>query len=46
VSKIRRIEFFQSDLPPWCGIGTPTQGPTPLTVNFSSAGSSDPEGKF
>ena len=23
----------------------PTQGPTPLVVNFSSAGSSDPEGK-
>ena len=24
---------------------SPTQGPTPLTVNFSSAGSSDPEGQ-
>src|SRR4029077_5693434 len=24
---------------------SPTQGPTPLAVNFSSSGSSDPEGK-
>jgi glucose/arabinose dehydrogenase/chitodextrinase len=46
VSKIRRIEFFQSDLPPVAAASaSPTQGPTPLTVNFSSAGSSDPEGK-
>ena len=46
VSKIRRIEFIQSDLPPVAAASaSPTQGPTPLTVNFSSAGSSDPEGK-
>jgi glucose/arabinose dehydrogenase/chitodextrinase len=46
VSKIRRIEFNQSDLPPVAAASaTPTQGPTPLTVNFSSAGSSDPEGQ-
>ena len=46
VSKIRRIEYFQSDLPPVAAASaSPTQGPTPLTVNFSSAGSSDPEGK-
>ena len=46
VSKIRRISFIQSDLPPVAAASaTPTQGPTPLTVNFSSAGSSDPEGQ-
>jgi glucose/arabinose dehydrogenase/chitodextrinase len=46
VSKVRRIEFIQSDLPPVAvASATPTQGPTPLTVNFSSAGSSDPEGQ-
>ena len=47
VSKIRRISFVgSSDLPPVVSASAnPTQGPTPLTVNFSSAGSSDPEGK-
>ena len=46
VSKIRRIEFIQSDLPPVAmASASPTQGPTPLTVNFSSSGSSDPEGQ-
>ena len=46
VSKIRRIEFIQSDLPPVAAASaSPTQGPTPLTVNFSSSGSSDPEGQ-
>jgi glucose/arabinose dehydrogenase/chitodextrinase len=45
VSKIRRIEYIQSDLPPVAAASaTPTRGPTPLTVNFSSSGSSDPEG--
>ncbi|MCK1597287.1 LamG-like jellyroll fold domain-containing protein [Bradyrhizobium sp. 164] len=46
VSKIRRIEFIQSDLPPVAtASASPTKGPSPLTVNFSSNGSSDPEGK-
>jgi glucose/arabinose dehydrogenase len=46
VSKIRRISFNQSDLPPVAAASaSPTEGPTPLTVNFSSSGSSDPEGK-
>ena len=46
VSKIRRISFINSDLPPVVqATASPTQGPTPLTVSFSSAGSSDPEGQ-
>ena len=46
VSKIRRISFVNSDLPPVVSASaTPTEGSTPLTVNFSSAGSSDPEGQ-
>jgi len=45
VSKIRRISYIQSDQPPVvAAAATPTQGAAPLTVNFSSAGSSDPEG--
>jgi glucose/arabinose dehydrogenase len=45
VSKIRRISYVQSNLPPVVSASaTPVQGPPPLTVNFSSAGSSDPEG--
>jgi glucose/arabinose dehydrogenase len=45
VSKIRRIRFIQSNLPPTAiSSANPTQGPLPLTVNFSSAGSTDPEG--
>ena len=45
VSKIRRIQYIQSDLPPVVAASaTPAEGPVPLTVNFSSAGSSDPEG--
>jgi glucose/arabinose dehydrogenase/PKD repeat protein len=45
VSKIRRISFVDSDLPPVVSASaTPMEGPTPLTVTFSSAGSSDPEG--
>jgi glucose/arabinose dehydrogenase/PKD repeat protein len=45
VSKVRRIRFASSNQPP--GVVTsaqPTQGPAPLTVAFSSAGTSDPEG--
>ena len=46
VSKIRRIRFVQSNLPPIAAMAAnPTEGPDPLTVNFSSAGSSDPEGQ-
>lgn len=46
VSKIRRIDFINSDLPPVAAASaTPAQGQAPLTVNFSSSGSSDPEGK-
>lgn len=46
VSKIRRIEFIQSDLPPVVeASASPRQGQAPLTVNFSSNGSSDPEGQ-
>ena len=44
VSKLRRISYIVSDLPPVAvATATPTEGPTPLTVNFSSAGTSDPE---
>jgi glucose/arabinose dehydrogenase/PKD repeat protein len=46
VSKIRRISFVSSDLPPLAqASANPTEGTAPLTVSFSSAGSSDPEGK-
>ena len=46
VSKIHRIRYINADLPPVVqASASPTEGPTPLTVNFSSAGSSDPEGK-
>lgn len=46
VSKVRRISFINSDLPPIVqAAASPTDGSTPLVVNFSSAGSSDPEGK-
>ena len=46
VSKIRRISYVASDLPPVvAATATPSQGPAPLIVNFSSAGSSDPEGQ-
>ena len=45
VSKIRRISFVNSNLPPVVSASaTPTGGLAPLTVVFSSAGSSDPEG--
>ena len=46
VSKIRRIRYVQSNQPPVAvASANPTSGPTPLAVNFSSAGSSDPEGQ-
>ena len=45
ISKLRRIRYLQSNLPPVvAATATPTQGPVPLTVDFSSAGSVDPEG--
>lgn len=46
VSKLRRIRYVTSDRPPVVNASADTtSGPAPLTVNFSSAGSSDPEGK-
>jgi glucose/arabinose dehydrogenase/chitodextrinase len=46
VSKIRRIRYTQSNLPPTAiSSANLVQGPVPLTVNFSSAGSTDPEGQ-
>ena len=45
VGKIRRISYVNSNLPPVASASaTPTEGQPPLTVTFSSAGSSDPEG--
>ena len=45
VSKIRRIRFASSNRPPSAVISAqPTEGPPPLTVGFSSAGTTDPEG--
>jgi glucose/arabinose dehydrogenase/PKD repeat protein len=46
ISKLRRIRFISGDQPPVAAAdATPKSGPAPLTVNFSSAGSSDPEGR-
>ncbi len=46
VSKLRRISYTSSDLPPVVqASANPTEGATPLSVTFSSAGSSDPEGR-
>ncbi len=46
VSKIRRIRFIPDNLPPTAlSTASPTAGPAPLTVTFSSAGSADPEGR-
>ncbi|HSX42846.1 MAG TPA: LamG-like jellyroll fold domain-containing protein [Candidatus Saccharimonadales bacterium] len=43
-SKIRRIRYQQSNQSPTAVAGSSvTAGPTPLTVNFNSTGSSDPE---
>jgi PKD repeat protein len=45
ISKIRRIRFVSSDQPPVVVVSAqPTDGPAPLTVGFSSAGTIDPEG--
>ena len=44
VSKIRRIRYNSGNLAPIAvAAANPTSGTPPLTVNFSSAGSSDPE---
>jgi glucose/arabinose dehydrogenase/PKD repeat protein len=46
VSKIRRIRFVPNNPPPNAiASALPTEGPRPLTVGFSSAGSSDPNGE-
>ena len=46
VSKIRRIKYVRSNQAPIAAASaTPTSGPAPLTVAFSSSGSSDPEGQ-
>jgi glucose/arabinose dehydrogenase len=46
VSKIRRIRYLQSNQAPIAVVSSnTTSGAAPLTVNFSSAGSSDPEGQ-
>jgi chitodextrinase/glucose/arabinose dehydrogenase len=47
ISKLRRISFINADQPPVANATatTPTSGAIPLTVNFSSGGSSDPEGQ-
>lgn len=44
--KIRRIRYNSGNLAPIVSAtGTPLFGPEPLTVNFSSSGTSDPEGQ-
>ncbi len=44
--KLRRIRYVQSNLPPNANSSADrTSGQVPLTVNFSSSGSSDPEGQ-
>jgi glucose/arabinose dehydrogenase len=46
VSKIRRIRYISGNQAPVAvASANPTSGPAPLDVNFSSAGSSDPEGQ-
>jgi glucose/arabinose dehydrogenase len=46
VSKIRRIRYTQGNQAPIAiASANPTSGPAPLDVNFSSVGSSDPEGQ-
>ncbi|TKB63195.1 MAG: PKD domain-containing protein, partial [Nitrospira sp.] len=45
VSQLHRIRYTQANLPPVVAASaTPIEGANPLTVNFTSAGSSDPEG--
>ena len=42
---IKRITYTAGNQPPVAVVsGAPTTGPTPLTVNFSGSGSSDPDG--
>jgi glucose/arabinose dehydrogenase/PKD repeat protein len=44
VSKIRRIRYISGNQAPIVNAtANPTAGPSPLTVNFSSAGTEDPE---
>jgi glucose/arabinose dehydrogenase/chitodextrinase len=46
VSKLRRISYFASNQAPIATAAADvTSGPAPLAVNFSSAGSVDPEGQ-
>ena len=46
VSKLRRIRYLQSNQAPVAlASADKTTGPAPLDVNFSSAGSNDPEGQ-
>lgn len=46
ISKIRRIRYVESNQAPIAqAAANPAEGPNPLSVNFSSAGSSDPEGQ-
>ena len=47
ISKIRRIRFINGGNQPPIAVAaaTPSSGPVPLTVSFSSAGSLDPEGQ-
>ena len=45
-SGIYRIDYMAGDRAPIAvASGTPTSGPSPLTVQFSSAGSRDPDGQ-
>ncbi len=42
---IHRIRYFDANQPPIArATASPTNGPTPLTVNFDGTGSSDPDG--
>ncbi len=46
LGSVRRISYVFGDQPPVAvASGNPTQGSAPLAVDFSSAGSSDPEGQ-
>jgi glucose/arabinose dehydrogenase/PKD repeat protein len=46
ISKLRRIRYLPSNQAPVAlASADKTSGPAPLTVNFSSAGSNDPEGQ-
>ena len=47
ISKIRRIRFINGGNQPPVAVAAanPTSGPPPLSVSFSSAGSTDPEGQ-